>query len=76
METYTPKQLSDQIIIWKSELTKLKHDQVCDIDAGFLTRLNRFIRIKCLRYLINSYGLGTIRKHPESLKAPRVNTPT
>lgn len=55
MGTYITIQQSDQIKIWKTQLIQLKHDQICDIHAPFLTRLNRYIRIKCLRYLLNQF---------------------
>lgn len=38
-----------------TQLKQLKHDQITDIYANFSTRLNRYLRIKSIQYILNTF---------------------
>lgn len=39
----------------KYELSKLRHDQITDVYVTFLTRLDRYMRIQSIKYLLNKF---------------------
>lgn len=39
----------------KYELSKLQHDQITDVYATFLTRLDRYMKIQSIKYLLNKF---------------------
>lgn len=38
------------------DLIQLRHDQVTDIEADFLTRLGRYVKIQLIKYTLNQFG--------------------